>query len=306
MRLQTLGIRRTVGYTYCGKVVCVCSIILLCKICLVTRAAVINDTLQTTELHIPTEESVTAGKHTTATYLSSHDSQTDGMVTQKQLLETLYTKKIEKVRDDTSTKATDVYASSSPINSSDISTTSSNIEASTNSSVSGHDTNITVGSQWDGEEFNHSEISTDSTVHSHIKHPFEVTTKSHKKVMDEKLAHDLSLVQHYTEYIKTNWFAGKHKNHPVDHHLNLIPIEDGPFGSLIWRDKKYLISVLIPIGVGIAGAVFIVVMAYAVRYCHRGEHASATSPVHIPEVSMKSSPQTDEVILLADSTDDEF
>ncbi|XP_060073242.1 uncharacterized protein LOC132553053 [Ylistrum balloti] len=87
------------------------------------------------------------------------------------------------------------------------------------------------------------------------------------------------------------------------HHLSLVPIEDGPFGSLIWKDKKYLITVLVPIGIGIIGAVCIISMAYVVRFCHRHERKMQ----EIRETIQKRySNQNDQVILLTNSSDDEF
>ncbi|XP_069117982.1 mucin-21-like [Argopecten irradians] len=87
------------------------------------------------------------------------------------------------------------------------------------------------------------------------------------------------------------------------HHLSLVPIEDGPFGSLIWKDKKYLITVLVPIGIGIIGAVCIISMAYVVRFCHRNERKMQ----EIRETIQKRySNQNDQVILLTNSSDDEF
>ncbi|XP_021372641.1 uncharacterized protein LOC110462791 [Mizuhopecten yessoensis] len=87
------------------------------------------------------------------------------------------------------------------------------------------------------------------------------------------------------------------------HHLSLVPIEDGPFGSLIWRDKKYLITVLVPIGIGIIGAVCIISMAYVVRFCHRHERKMQ----EIRETIQKRyATQNDQVILLTNSSDDEF
>ncbi|XP_064603006.1 uncharacterized protein LOC135468595 [Liolophura sinensis] len=85
-----------------------------------------------------------------------------------------------------------------------------------------------------------------------------------------------------------------------------VPIEDGPFGSLIWRDKKYLISVLVPIGVGITGAVIIVVVAYAVRsYKRKQKRRAFTSPSRTfrPQAQLAI---MDQVLLLDDSSDDEF
>lgn len=91
------------------------------------------------------------------------------------------------------------------------------------------------------------------------------------------------------------------KHHKAMHHLSLVPIEDGPFGSLIWKDKKYLISVLIPIVIGIIGAACIIGMTYTARYCQKYE-------MKIREirssVTNQTPPNNDQIVLLADSSDE--
>lgn len=92
-----------------------------------------------------------------------------------------------------------------------------------------------------------------------------------------------------------------HHQHNTMHHLSLVPIEDGPFGSLIWKDKKYLISVLIPIVIGIVGAACIIGMTYTVRYCQKYE-------TKIREIRSTITHQTqsnnDQIVLLTDSSDE--
>lgn len=216
MRLQTSGILRKVGCAYFGKVICVTILIFMCELYFVTGAAVINDTVSTTELNTSTEDIGTSRKQTTSEFSSSHNSYTDKLTTQKTISDTLYTKTAAEGKGDISTESTNVYAPSSSDNLTDTSSTGLSLETITNPTA-----NETTVGQLDGAMFNNSENKTGSTDGRQTTFQSEVTTKSHKKAMDEKIAHDLNLVQHYTEFIKTNWLAGKHRNHPVDHHLNL-------------------------------------------------------------------------------------
>ncbi|CAC5413416.1 unnamed protein product [Mytilus coruscus] len=88
--------------------------------------------------------------------------------------------------------------------------------------------------------------------------------------------------------------------HPM-HHLSLVPIEDGPFGSLIWKDKKYLISVLIPIVIGIVGAACIIGMTYTARYCQKYEAKIRD----IRSTMIQQTPTSnDQIVLLTDSSDE--
>ncbi|KAK7504267.1 hypothetical protein BaRGS_00004571, partial [Batillaria attramentaria] len=74
-------------------------------------------------------------------------------------------------------------------------------------------------------------------------------------------------------YKVTDEFVTVTKHGP---HKCLYPADDGPFGSILWRDKKYLVSVLIPVGVGFTGAIMIIVMAYVSRaWRKRKERARA-------------------------------
>ncbi|XP_076095475.1 uncharacterized protein LOC143066431 [Mytilus galloprovincialis] len=89
-------------------------------------------------------------------------------------------------------------------------------------------------------------------------------------------------------------------HHPM-HHLSLVPIEDGPFGSLIWKDKKYLISVLIPIVIGIVGAACIIGMTYTARYCQKYEAKIRDIRSTMIE---QTSTNNDQIVLLTDSSDE--
>lgn len=90
-----------------------------------------------------------------------------------------------------------------------------------------------------------------------------------------------------------------HHNH---HHLNLVPMEDSPFGNLLWKDKKYLISILVPISIGIVGAGCIIGMAYMARFCYRNERQIQIMKERITQ-PQETNP--DNIVLLDDS-DDEF
>ncbi|CAI9729668.1 Hypothetical predicted protein [Octopus vulgaris] len=97
------------------------------------------------------------------------------------------------------------------------------------------------------------------------------------------------------------WFTQHHRftRHELD------PIDDNPFSSLIWKDKKYLISVLVPIGVGIAGAVIFVVAAYVTRSC-RGSPQTFVPTVGTDLFLQHVHSRNDDIFLLMETTDDEM
>ncbi|XP_060586498.1 uncharacterized protein LOC132742191 [Ruditapes philippinarum] len=51
----------------------------------------------------------------------------------------------------------------------------------------------------------------------------------------------------------------------LQHHLQLVPMEDRPLDSMMLKSQRYLISVLVPIGVGMIGAVMIVCTVVILR-----------------------------------------
>lgn len=112
------------------------------------------------------------------------------------------------------------------------------------------------------------------------------------------------------EYHQLHPFTGFAENVPIrprypkhnNHHLNLVPMEDSPFGNLLWKDKKYLMSVLVPISIGIVGAACIIGMAYIARYCYRNERQIQMMKERITQTQET---RTDNIVLLDDS-DDEF
>nr|XP_019929228.1 uncharacterized protein LOC105344200 isoform X2 [Crassostrea gigas] len=79
-------------------------------------------------------------------------------------------------------------------------------------------------------------------------------------------------------------------------------MEDSPFGNLLWKDKKYLISILVPISIGIVGAGCIIGMAYMARFCYRNERQIQ---IMKERVTQPQETNTDNIVLLDDS-DDEF
>ncbi|WAR19143.1 hypothetical protein MAR_000981 [Mya arenaria] len=98
---------------------------------------------------------------------------------------------------------------------------------------------------------------------------------------------------------------------PFQHHLQLVPMEDEPFGTFIMKDNRLLVSVLIPIGVGTIGAAMIVVTVLSLRYIAR-RRAVGVMPInddvivnkHESSVASISGEQTDRVFLLIGEEDD--
>ncbi|CAC5401714.1 unnamed protein product [Mytilus coruscus] len=91
--------------------------------------------------------------------------------------------------------------------------------------------------------------------------------------------------------------------HKILKHLSLVPIEDEPFGGVLWKNNsKYLMSVCVPIGVGIAGAACIIGMAYAARRCYKNERK--IQEIRAALQQQISANRSDETVLL-DSSDDE-
>ncbi|XP_061174265.1 uncharacterized protein LOC133183322 [Saccostrea echinata] len=119
-----------------------------------------------------------------------------------------------------------------------------------------------------------------------------------------------SVKQTTHEYHQLRLFTGFAENVPIrprypqhnNHHLNLVPMEDSPFGNLLWKDKKYLMSVLVPISIGVVGAACIIGMAYIARYCYRNERQIQMMKERITQTQET---RTDNIVLLDDS-DDEF
>ncbi|XP_046342569.2 cell wall integrity and stress response component 2-like [Haliotis rufescens] len=106
------------------------------------------------------------------------------------------------------------------------------------------------------------------------------------------------LVRHFTGFMQHLRVGHATPNSLADP----LDFDDGPFGSVLWRDKKYLVSVLIPIGVGITGAMLIIVTAYATRVCRRRKVAERNPRTLLqPSVS-----RPDDIMLLDQSSDDEF
>ncbi|XP_025105582.1 uncharacterized protein LOC112571018 isoform X2 [Pomacea canaliculata] len=106
------------------------------------------------------------------------------------------------------------------------------------------------------------------------------------------------LARHFTGFVQNVWLANPTPRAPG-------PIDDGPFGSILWQDKKYLLSVLIPIAVGFAGAMLIIVMAYVSRaYRKRKDRTIITgAPRSFLEAATS---KADDMAPLQESSDDEF
>lgn len=91
--------------------------------------------------------------------------------------------------------------------------------------------------------------------------------------------------------------------HKILKHLNLVPIEDEPFGGVLWRDdSKYMMSICVPIAVGIVGAACIIGMAYAARRCYKNERK--IQEIRAALQAQINANRNDETVLL-ESSDEE-
>ncbi|WAR19139.1 hypothetical protein MAR_000977 [Mya arenaria] len=102
-----------------------------------------------------------------------------------------------------------------------------------------------------------------------------------------------------------------HQRMPFQHHLQLVPMDDEPFGTVIMKDNRFMVSVLIPIGVGSIGAAMIIVTVLSLRYIAR-RRAVGDMPVN-DDISVNEQPsrvgsisgeQTDRVFLLLGEEDE--
>ncbi|XP_076442836.1 uncharacterized protein LOC143281509 [Babylonia areolata] len=107
------------------------------------------------------------------------------------------------------------------------------------------------------------------------------------------------LAKHFTGFVQHVWLPNSTPRPPG-------PLDDGPFGSILWRDKKYLVSVLIPIGVGFAGAMMIIVMAYASRAWRKRKERLAHAQGLPGSFLEAATSKNDDTAPLHESSDDEF
>ncbi|XP_045187906.2 uncharacterized protein LOC123545658 [Mercenaria mercenaria] len=96
----------------------------------------------------------------------------------------------------------------------------------------------------------------------------------------------------------------------LQHHLQLVPMEDKPLDAMMIKNQRYIISVLIPIGVGMIGAAMIVCTVLTLRKVARKR--AVTSPLddgaeverpNTPCISSISTETTDKVFLLLGDDD---
>ncbi|XP_070179348.1 uncharacterized protein [Littorina saxatilis] len=107
------------------------------------------------------------------------------------------------------------------------------------------------------------------------------------------------LAKHFTGFVQHVWLPNSTPRQPG-------PADEGPFGSILWKDKKYLISVLIPIGVGFAGAMMIIVMAYASRAWRKRKERYAQEHGAPRSFLEAATSKNDDTAPLQESSDDEF
>ncbi|KAK3600606.1 hypothetical protein CHS0354_001135 [Potamilus streckersoni] len=111
----------------------------------------------------------------------------------------------------------------------------------------------------------------------------------------------------HSEISKTLWLSNGRNIHPLNHKLQLVPYEDHPFGNYLWKDKKYVVSIFIPVGLGILGALMIVVLTYSVRRCAKNNPAVEAAAQHITaSISQDFDRRSDQINLLGHGTDEDI
>ncbi|XP_067682562.1 serine-rich adhesin for platelets-like [Haliotis asinina] len=168
--------------------------------------------------------------------------------------------------------------------------TESSLDIDNSSSVSHNVTKVSFDQSYDN-----STQTTNSTSQAKENKPVTRTKKPRPHMTKAQYEY---LVRHFTGFMQHLRVGHATPNSLADP----LDFDDGPFGSVLWRDKKYLVSVLIPIGVGITGAMLIIVTAYATRVCRRRKVAERNPRTLLqPSVS-----RPDDIMLLEQSSDDEF
>ncbi|XP_060586502.1 uncharacterized protein LOC132742194 [Ruditapes philippinarum] len=91
----------------------------------------------------------------------------------------------------------------------------------------------------------------------------------------------------------------------LQHHLQLVPMEDKPFDSQMLQSQRYMISILVPVGVGLIGASMIVCTIITLRKVanKRVVHTPLDDDVEVERsftahISSISTDTTDKVFLL--------
>jgi len=137
---------------------------------------------------------------------------------------------------------------------------------------------------------NVTQLSTSSTPHNNlVAGHHHVQYRSDVKVLAEGDSGDFE--RPATKFIRTHAnMMHNYKGYPP-HAIH----------GLVWEEREYLLSVLIPVILGILGALMIVCVAFAARSCNSG------AAIHRPRIMKVRSPLPyfDRVMLLHDSSDDE-
>ncbi|XP_060586495.1 uncharacterized protein LOC132742186 [Ruditapes philippinarum] len=91
----------------------------------------------------------------------------------------------------------------------------------------------------------------------------------------------------------------------LQHHLQLVPMEDKPFDSQMLQSQRYMISILVPVGVGLIGASMIVCTIVTLRKVanKRVVHTPLDDDIEVERsmtthISSVSADTTDKVFLL--------
>ncbi|KAH3845188.1 hypothetical protein DPMN_087463 [Dreissena polymorpha] len=112
---------------------------------------------------------------------------------------------------------------------------------------------------------------------------------------------------HYSIQQWTTTFIRQHKHNPrlFHHHLQLMPMDDEPFDSDLFKDHRYVLSVLVPICVVAIGAAMIMATLFSLRYIARrrvvGEFPltdGSSMEKDAQSIARISSERTDQMLLL--------
>ncbi|XP_053400799.1 uncharacterized protein LOC123545659 [Mercenaria mercenaria] len=113
-----------------------------------------------------------------------------------------------------------------------------------------------------------SEQGNNDTITTEITNIYNRNIQENEKILSEKVLNQNKHKIPYhiiTDVDPVQMLTLDRKKIPLQHHLHLVPMEDEPFGAMMLKNQRYMISVMVPIGVGMIGAVMIVCTVITLR-----------------------------------------
>ncbi|XP_053391488.1 uncharacterized protein LOC123545652 [Mercenaria mercenaria] len=112
-------------------------------------------------------------------------------------------------------------------------------------------------------EGNNNDIVTTEELPTQHTNTHEKETLFSEKVLNNNI-HNVPYHTHNGDD-RVQTFILERKKIQLQHHLQLVPMEDEPLGAMMFKNQRYIISVLVPIGVGMIGAAMIVCTVITLR-----------------------------------------